>query len=106
MAGVTELKGRFVAAKVSEWSEPIPGEAGRPDTPPGKSLTAFVFTEHDTDVCKVKLGTVGRNGVSDDDFNRVASVAMGLEFGAPCTAHCGPLSYGSYRLHSISTPGK
>lgn len=96
MAGKTELAGRFIAFSHSKWDDPIVSNDGRSSTPPGESVTVWVFTPHDNDVCKVKVGTVGRNA-DPEAMRNIIKACEGLEFGADVVADCGPLAFGAYR---------
>lgn len=106
MAAASKLVGRFIASSHSKWDEPIVSNDGRQSTPPGESLTVWIFTPHDSDVCKVKVSTVGRNA-DPLTLQTMRQVADGLEFGAEVVAECGPLAYGAYRgisLHPAKSP--
>lgn len=105
MAASSKLVGQFIAHRLAEWTEPIPGENGRPDTPPGKSLTLFVFTPHDKDVCEVKVSTVGKRADSKALADMLA-VCGTLAFGDAVTVECGDKAYGRYQGHAIKAGSK
>lgn len=100
MAAKSTIEGLFIAHQFNEWTEPIGGDDGRPAVPPGKSLTLFVYTPHDRDVCKVKVGTTGRQADAKA-LDEMKSVCDRLDFGVQVIVEAGDKSYGAYRGYSI-----
>lgn len=100
MAASSKLIGKFIGFRFNEWSEPIPGDNGRAATPPGASLSFWVWTPHDSDVCLVKLSTVGKHA-DPEAVGDMLDQCQRMRFGDAVVVLCGPLSYGAYRGQSF-----
>lgn len=100
MAAASYVRGKFVCAKVKSWGA-FHDRDGAP-VEPGESLSVWVYTPHDDELCIVKPKR-------EQDARIVLKEieALSLKFGDDVEIVTGALQNGAYRgVFGVARPGK